>query len=123
MKQKTLLIYAVGIIVFLFVMCKFFEITDTYKNISIPTLQSSQSFQSDLKSLNDQDPGIPNISNGEEYGALGAPMIFLRQLYPRTPYSSDEGKPCEYGCGALGHCVNGSCTLKPYNKTVLDVEL
>ena len=78
----------------------------------------------DIRPLLEQDTNInPSMENNEEYGALGAPMVFVNQLYPKTPYSSDEGKPCEYGCGALGHCVNGSCTLKPYNKTVLDINV
>ena len=62
-----------------------------------------------------------NIPLEEGATTINAPLIYAQQLYPKTPYISDEGEPCEYGCGAMGTCTDGKCVLKEYNKTVFDI--
>jgi hypothetical protein len=54
--------------------------------------------------------------------SLGAPMLFLQQFYPKTPYISKENVPCEEGCGATGVCDQGLCKLKDYDTTVFGIK-
>ena len=84
-------------------------------------------------------PMMP-IGNGPFYGAYqglpqgvyptGQPMMYPQQLYPaKVPYYDDSvnnyGRPCKEpnGCGVLGACVNGVCTVKNQQDTVFDLKI
>ena len=56
--------------------------------------------------------------------------MYPQQLYPmKVPYYDDSvnniGRPCkgESGCGVLGACMNGVCTVKDNNSTVFDLKI
>lgn len=60
----------------------------------------------------------------------GQPMMYNRQMYQsKYPYYNDTvnqvGRPCKEpnGCGVLGACVNGSCTVKDQKDTVFSLVL
>lgn len=50
---------------------------------------------------------------------MGQPMMYAQQYYPaKYPYYNDTvnqiGRPCDEqnGCGVLGVCQNGTCTIR-----------
>jgi hypothetical protein len=59
----------------------------------------------------------------------GQPMMYPQQLYPQYPYYNDSvnqvGRPCneQNGCGVLGACSNGVCTIKDQYDTVFDIKI
>lgn len=61
----------------------------------------------------------------------GQPMMYPNQYYPaKYPYYNDTvnqiGRPCDEqnGCGVLGACQNGVCSIKQANSdTVFDIKL
>ncbi len=60
----------------------------------------------------------------------GQPMMYPNQYYPaKVPYYNDStqhvGRPCqsEGGCGVLGVCQNGVCTVKSENDTVFNMKI
>lgn len=84
---------------------------------------------------------VPMVPIGSGYGPgnspfvpgvypTGQPMMYPRQYYPaKYPYYDDSmeqvGRPCDAqnGCGALGVCQKGVCTVKGQNDTVFDMKL
>jgi len=85
---------------------------------------------------------MTSIGNGPYYGAYyglppgviptGQPMMYPYQLYPaKMPYYDDSvnniGRPCKEpnGCGALGACQNGICSIKDDvgSTTVFDLKI
>lgn len=61
---------------------------------------------------------------------INQPMIYKTQYYMgKYPYYADAmkqvGRPCDQntGCGALGVCQNGVCTVKTQGDTVFDVSI
>ncbi len=79
------------------------------------------------------------IGNGPYYGdysnippgvqPTGQPMMYAHELYTKFPYYGDsinqQGRPCQEksGCGSLGACVNGVCTIKDQYDTVFDIKI
>ncbi len=60
----------------------------------------------------------------------GQPMMYNSQYYPaKYPYYNDTvnqvGRPCDEqnGCGVLGACQNGICTIRDKNDTVFNLRL
>lgn len=60
----------------------------------------------------------------------GQPMMYNNQYYPsKYPYYNDTmnqvGRPCDEqnGCGVLGACQNGVCTIKDKNDTVFNIRV
>jgi hypothetical protein len=83
---------------------------------------------------------ITSIGNGSYFGNYygippgvypsGQPMMYPQQFYPsKYPYYDDSidqvGRPCDEanGCGVLGACMNGVCTVKDQQNTVFDIKL
>lgn len=61
---------------------------------------------------------------------INQPMIYKNQYYMgKYPYYADAmrqvGRPCDQntGCGALGVCQNGVCTVKTQGDTVFDINI
>jgi hypothetical protein len=61
----------------------------------------------------------------------GQPMMYPQQYYPaKYPYYNDTvnqiGRPCDEqnGCGVLGACQNGVCTIRqPNTDTVFNLKI
>jgi hypothetical protein len=60
----------------------------------------------------------------------GQPMMYPQQYYPaKFPYYNDTvnqvGRPCDEqnGCGVLGACQNGVCTIRDQNDTVFNMKI
>jgi len=54
----------------------------------------------------------------------GQPMMYPQQYYPaKTPWATETGRPCEGGCGAVGVCKDGFCTVKDQYNTVFDIPI
>lgn len=85
---------------------------------------------------------VPNVSigNGPYYGnyngippgsyPTGQPMSYPEQYYQsKYPYYNDSinhvGRPCseQGGCGVLGVCQDGMCTVKDQDDTVYGIKL
>ena len=56
--------------------------------------------------------------------------MYPQQFYPaKAPYIDDSlnqvGRPCNEpsGCGVLGVCSNGVCTVKDQHDTVFDLKI
>ncbi len=61
---------------------------------------------------------------------VGQPQMYPYQYYPaKYPYYNDTfnqvGRPCDEqnGCGVLGACQNGTCTMKNKEDTVFNMKL
>lgn len=92
---------------------------EVLKNLEVPLLLKESVVQNSTEGM-----GVDKSDGSGIYGgsvALGAPMIYTQQLYPKIPYNSDEGRVCKFGCGAVGDCVDGVCRLKPYDATVMNI--
>lgn len=60
----------------------------------------------------------------------GQPMMYQNQYYPaKFPYYNDAinnyGRPCDQinGCGVMGSCVDGTCTITDEKNTVFDLKI
>jgi hypothetical protein len=84
-------------------------------------------------------PMVP-IGGGPYYGnyngvppgvyPTGQPQMYPYQYYPaKYPYYNDTvnqvGRPCDEqnGCGALGVCQNGVCSIQDQNDTVFNIKI
>lgn len=72
------------------------------------------------------DYQVPDPTNGWPNSNLNKmPLLSEYQMYPKAPYSSDQGSACsdEEQCGAMGTCVNGVCQVKEYNGSVFNIQI